>query len=110
MRATLVLLITIFFIACSKSNKKVELDCDAKMIAKFKDQITCAEVPAMGPCYYLGKGIYEGEEIYFINIICAVCNTMPPGEGYRCDGRKITIENFNQSVTDLEFVSPKRKD
>lgn len=110
MRTTLVLLITIFFIACSKSDNKVEEDCDAKMITKFEDQITCTEIPTMGPCYYLSKGIYKGEQIYFINIVCAVCNTMPPGEGYRCDGRKVTIENFSQSVTDIKFVSPERKD
>ncbi|MCH5598425.1 hypothetical protein [Niabella ginsengisoli] len=79
------------------------------MIAKFKDQITCTEIPATGPCNYLAKGIYKGERIYFIDIICVACNTIPPQEGYNCDGQKIAIENFNQNVTDVEAVSPKRK-
>ncbi|WP_114789157.1 hypothetical protein U0035_06220 [Niabella yanshanensis] len=110
MRTTVVLLIAIFLVACSKSDNKVESDCDAKMIAKFKDQITCTEIPTMGPCYYLAKGIYKGEEIYFMNIVCAACNTMPPGEGYNCDGRKIVIEDFTKNVTDARAVSPQRKD
>ena len=110
MRTTIVLFLSLFFIACSKSDHKAKLDCEAKMIAKFKDQITCTEIPTMGPCNYLGKGMYKGREIYFINIICAVCNTAPPGEGYTCDGQKITIEDFNKNVTDARPVSPERKD
>lgn len=110
MRTTCVLLSALFFLACSKSNNKVETDCDTKMIAKFKDQISCTEIPTMGPCHYLGKGLYKGQEIYFLDIVCAACNTIPPQEGYRCDGSKITIENFGQNVTDIAFVSPQRKD
>lgn len=110
MRTTIVLFLSLFFIACSKSDNKVEQDCDAKMTEKFKDQITCTEIPTLGPCNYLGKGMYKGAEIYYINIICAACNTAPPGEGYTCDGQKITIEDFNKNVTDARPVSPKRKD
>jgi len=110
MRTIVALLLSLFFIACSKSNNKVELDCDTKMTEKFKDQITCTEIPTMGPCYYLGKGIYKGAEIYFIDIICAACGTRAPQEGYDCDGRKIAIEDFIKNVTDTRAVSPQRQD
>ncbi len=96
--------------ACSKSNNKVEQDCDAQMTERFKDQITCTEIPATGPCYYLGKGMYKGAEIYFIDIVCVSCDTMAPQEGYDCAGRKIVIEDFTKNVTDIRAVSPQRKD
>ena len=109
MRTIYALLTILFFSACSKSANKVNEDCDAQLIAKFKDQITCVEVPTMGPCNYLGKGIYKGALIYFIDIICATCNTIPPQEGYNCDGEKVAIENFNQNVTNVKVVSPEKK-
>lgn len=110
MRTIIVLFLSLFFIACRKSGNKVELDCDAKMTEKFKDQITCTEIPTMGPCNYLGKGIYKGTEIYFIEIICTACDTKAPREGYNCDGRKIAIEDFIKNVTDIRAVSPQRTD
>jgi len=107
-----VLLLVAVFASCSKSNRVEDnyTDCDANMVEKFKKEITCSELPASGPCGYLAKGKYKGKLIYFIGIVCANCNTMPPQEGYNCEDEKIVIEDFNKNVTDIIAVKPKRTD
>lgn len=103
-----ILLLAAAFTSCSKSDKENYTDCDVNMIAKFKKDITCSELPAAGPCTYLAKGRYKGELIYFLEIVCMACDVMPPQEGYNCKNEKIVIEDFNTNVTDFVAVKPKR--
>ncbi|MGC4235248.1 MAG: hypothetical protein QM594_19915 [Niabella sp.] len=107
-----VLLLAAVFTSCSKSARVEEkyADCDVNMIEKFKNEITCTEIPTSGPCSYLAKGKYKGELIYFTNIVCSSCNTVAPQEGYNCEDEKVVIEDFIKNVTDIVAVKPARSD
>lgn len=104
------ILIIAVLVGCSKSSTNDNANCDSHMIDKFKGEIACTDLATDGPCSYLAKGDYMGEKIYFINIVCAFCNTLPPQEGYNCRNRKVAIVDFNKNVTNIEVVQPKRKD
>ncbi|MGB7527972.1 hypothetical protein [Sphingobacterium cellulitidis] len=101
MRHLLILALSLLFLSsCEKDGINVT-ECEKKMRNHFKDQLNCKEKGSYESNLY--KGTYDGKTIYFTNIVCISCLTMPPNEGYTCDMEKVKIENFND-VKDIKMV------
>lgn len=100
MKKIITILSLTILIACSKSKDNKVADCDAKMTEQFKDKVNCN--PGMQTSLF--KGVYKGQDIYYLAVVCASCDTTPPMEGYRCDGTKISIEDFSNSVKNSKII------
>lgn len=100
-KLTIVLIIAT--LGCAKN--KTDNTCDKKMIQQMGNGVSCSpqrDVNLMD--VVLAKGTYRGATIYFMLIVCPVCNTVPPQEGFLCSGEKVTIEDFNKTVSDISTV------
>lgn len=103
MRILLIFLIPLFLIGCRKSKEEITDNlCHMEMKERFKSELKCTKQGLMEQNLY--TGMYEGQRIYFINIMCTACNTIPPQAGYSCDGTKITISNFNNNVSEIKEI------
>ncbi|MBO9618369.1 MAG: hypothetical protein J7539_04965 [Niabella sp.] len=89
-------------ISCGKNNEAGLTACDQQMIAKFKGVITCPFNPKMST--YLVKGKYEGEVVYYLAVICAVCQVVPTDKVYNCAGVEIQMPDLN-AVADKTTVN-----
>lgn len=93
---------TLIFSACSKDDDYHDASvCALQMKEKFKDRLMCTEEPYMSGNLYIGK--YNSEIVYFVDIVCAACNTVPPQYGYNCKNEKITFDSFND-VLDVRQI------
>ncbi|AHF18049.1 hypothetical protein NIASO_19425 [Niabella soli DSM 19437] len=97
MKKILTLILLFLTISCGKNNETDLTACDQQMIAKFKNEVTCPYDPQMSR--FLGKGMYRGQLVYFIDIVCIACNTAPPPKVYTCSGAEIPVTNFYNTVT-----------
>lgn len=103
MRILLLFLTSIFLTNCSKSKENTTpIPCHQEMKAKFEKELKCTEKGVMEVNLY--SGYYNGENIYFVMTMCPACNTIPPQFGYSCDGRKITISDFNTKVSETKEI------
>lgn len=103
MRVFLIFLIPLLLTHCSKS-REVTTDqlCHQEMKERFKSELKCTEKEQMEVNLYSGK--YEGNRIYFVMTMCPACNTAPIQYGYTCEGKKISIKDFNKTVSDIKQV------
>lgn len=98
---TLLLLAIIAFSSCKNNDMKDSSpDCLTKMKERFKTELKCTEKGVMENNLYVGT--YENKKIYFTNIMCPACGTIPPQFGYTCEGTKVDIINFSTKVTDIK--------
>lgn len=100
MRTFAAIALLLAFAACAKSHQRP--DCDLQMIERFKDKTGCT--PGMHTS--LMKGMYRGQRIYFLQTICMQCfAAIPdPDEGYHCKGDTLLIEDFKNSVSNIEVI------
>lgn len=98
-------LLTFFILTgCEKANVENSNPsaCLLKMKDLFKEELKCTEKGVMES--NLHTGTYEDKTIYFVDIMCPACNTVPPQFGYTCNGTKITITNFSTNVSNVKEV------
>jgi len=101
-RLTIFATIIILFLGCKKEKTHDTSACALAMKERFKDELICTTkpIPMEGQLF---KGTYKGEVVYFPNIVCASCNTVPPTSGYTCDDKKVTFEKF-EDVKNVKAV------
>ncbi|MCL7987445.1 hypothetical protein M8998_05775 [Sphingobacterium sp. lm-10] len=84
--------------ACSKSESET---CLTYMRNHFRDQLKCNS-PHMYTNLY--RGVYKGQTVYFVDIVCPACLTMPPQRGYTCEMKEVNFTNFAEEVNDVKEV------
>lgn len=88
--------------ACKKTEKPFDSSiCLDQMIERYKEELICTN--QSNYAVHLYRGIYKNEFIYFPQLMCPNCSTMPPSTGYNCKGQKVRIISFQQ-VTENEKV------
>jgi len=79
--------------SCEKDDKQKDpSDCKVQMKEKFKKDLKCTENPTSEVNLYMG--LYENKQVYFTDIICMSCGTMPPAYGYTCENEKVEFDDF----------------
>ena len=86
--------------SCKKDQN--ESNCASKMKDLLNDKLTCTESGVIASNLYSGN--YENKLLYFDMIVCISCNALPPQYGYTCEGEKVTITDFNKSVSNIKAV------
>ena len=93
-------MIVVSFSSCEKDQTDAS-ECVIRMKQLFDNELKCTEKNAMEVNLYSGK--YQNKIVYFLNIMCPACSSMPPSYGYSCSNEKILFDNF-QNVTDIKQV------
>jgi len=103
MKRYCIFLVAILWIAgCTKDETPVDTsECVVRMKDLYKSELKCTEKGTMEINLY--SGLYKKEVVYFTNIVCVACNTVPPSFGYTCDNKKVVFDNFI-NVTDIKQV------
>ena len=101
MRILTTLLAIALLLGCKKEESSIKT-CHQEMKERFNSELRCSKQGEMEVNLY--SGIYDGKRIYFTMIMCPACNTVPVQHGYTCDGQKISVENFNNTVSDIKQI------
>ncbi|SFS32413.1 hypothetical protein SAMN05660206_101150 [Sphingobacterium wenxiniae] len=77
-------------------------ECDIRMKKLYESELQCTQKPT-AMAVNLFSGTYEGEKVYFTDIICPACGVMPPSFGYTCAEKKITFDSYT-NVKNIKLV------
>ncbi len=95
---------SLLLFACSKSEPIPVLpdeNVEAFMRDYFKNELKCTTPSMMQTNLF--QGIYEGQTVYYVDIVCPACNTLPPKSGYTYKLEEIVFSDF-RNVTDHKMV------
>ena len=95
---------SLLFVGCSKSESittEAENATFSRMRSHFSNELKCT-TPGMRQTN-LFRGIYEGQTVYYVAIVCPNCNTLPPRSGYTDTLEEIVFADF-RNVTDSKTV------
>jgi len=101
MKKILVILTIVVSLSSCEKDYTDASECAIRMKQLFDNELKCTAQNAMEVNLYSGR--YQNKIVYFLNIMCPACSSIPPSYGYTCSNEKILFDNF-QNVTDIKQV------
>ncbi len=86
------LLLILFLFSCDDRKTVLPTACVAEMQLFFSKDLKCTEPGAWER--HLNEAEYDGEYIYFTEIMCMTCNYAQPTVGYNCSKEKVEFGNY----------------
>ncbi len=86
----LLLLLSLF--GCSEQKTVIPTACVAEMQLFFSKDLKCTDPGAME--VHLNEAEYDGDYIYFPEIMCIYCGVAPTTSGYNCSKEKVEFGNY----------------
>ena len=90
----------IILASCEKDSDATP--CAREMRSFFDEELECRS-GELDYAVHLYKGEYDGQTVYFTDIICPSCNTQPPSQGYTCEKEQIHFDDFAE-VENVQMV------
>ncbi len=87
------LLFLVSFFSCGERHTVVPTACVAEMQTFFSKDLRCPDPGGME--VHLKEAEYEGQLIYFTEIMCIYCGVAPTTSGYNCSKEKIEFKDYH---------------
>ena len=78
---------------CNEQKNIAPTACLAEMKAFFSDDLRCSDPGKME--VHLQEAEYDGQKVYFTEIMCIYCGVAPTTSGYNCSKEKVEFKDYN---------------
>lgn len=92
MKKRLFLLLLPVLFSCGE-NRVAPSACVAEMRVFFSNDLRCPDPGGME--VHLQAAEFEGQLVYFPEIMCIYCGVAPPTYGYNCQHEKVEFKDYN---------------
>lgn len=94
-------LVAVSLSACGDQYSAKPTACVQEMRAFFSEDLKCPDAGGMETHLYQAE--YEGQLIYFTEIMCIYCGVAPVTAGYNCSKEKVEFRDKNK-LTNIKRV------
>lgn len=87
------LLLLFFLFSCNDRDTVLPTACIADMQVFFGTNLRCSDPGKME--VHLQEARYDGEPVYFTEIMCIYCGVAPTTFGYNCSKEKVEFKDYD---------------
>lgn len=91
MKKNISFLFLLFLFSCGEREAVAPTACVAEMKAFFSEDLRCSDPGKME--VHLQEAEYDGQLVYFTEIMCIYCGIAPTTSGYNCSKEKVEFKD-----------------